>query len=278
MDKCGVIPYVVLFIAIVSIHYFWHECILVGIFAVKILLFSLKREKRGRYPIVMVVTIAASLAVYGILKRGTVSLGESRSACSNVSNVSFTMFGLILSRNGTAIDDNRSSDPACEVHWGLSELDHALLSRIAYFQSETDDKELEHMQKALAFAFPKDQYNVELNQNLLKETKSRNDDKESFNKYYQIDFSDRKHTVIAVQGTDTTAFGDVLTDMRLFGASILFDHCLRCFIPFTNYLSADSRSYLQGLMMSVQDYYAETRIWQVGPLVVIVGAEADRGV
>ena len=134
------------------------------------------------------------------------------------------------------------------------------------------------MNQAMHFSFPEGKYSVTVNDTLLGEKKKCTDTMNDFNKYYQFDFLDRKHTVIAIQGTDTGAIGDLITDMRLFGASILFDHCLRCFIPFTNYLSADSRSYLQGLMMSVQDYYAETRIWQVGPLVVIVGAEADREV
>ena len=83
---------------------------------------------------------------------------------------------------------------------------------------------------------------------------------------YQIDFSDRKHTVIAVQGTDTTAVGDVFTDFRLFSASFAFDFIIKQYIPFATYMKPDSRGYLQRLLITAQDYYSKTSFSQVGLL------------
>ena len=100
----------------------------------------------------------------------------------------------------------------------------------------------------------------------MAENREHNGDDADFNKYYQIDFLKRKHTVIAVQGTDTTAVGDMFTDFRLFSASIMFDFVIKQYIPFANYMKPDSRSYLQRLFISLQDYYSKTSFSQVGLL------------
>ena len=109
------------------------------------------------------------------------------------------------------------------------------------------------MKEALNFTFPEDLgYRVTLDETLLVANK------ESVGKYYQFDFWNRNHTVIAIQGTDTGAFMDLFVDLRILAATISFVG-IKQFYPSLNWVSSRSRSFLQGLMLWVIDIISHAR-------------------
>ena len=178
------------------------------------------------------------------------------------SGLSFSMFGVSLHRNDSNHRHNiiqRNKDHsyrACSMRWEqLTALDHAILSRMAYFQAELDEDskhELTGMKQALAFAFPKTQYNVTLDEDWKTHPMRVHDvDSDNFDKYYKFDFHNLNHTVIAVQGTDVTDYVDILADGRLWIISAVIDIFERL-IPPLNFIVGRHRANAQWLIDALQ--------------------------
>ena len=183
------------------------------------------------------VMIRVFLAFVLVLSCKYGSFGEvGKMGNANIANDSMTVFGnLILARDDKThphVDIQRDIShtyASCSMNWyNLSVLDHAILAQLAYFNAENDNTELEGMKEALAFAFPEDLgYNVTLDVDFAPDTENavRKEaiDTDIFNKYYKIDFNNRKHTVISIQGTDFDDKIDVFADVRLWLVSALLD-------------------------------------------------------
>ena len=145
---------------------------------------------------------------------------------------------------------------ACKMRWSnVTALDHAIFARMAYFQAERDRSDLQDMQDALAFAFPKPQYNVELVVDWETHPQRINDTKRGlFTKYYRFDFHNLKHSVIAVQGTDISDYRDILADARLWVISAVID-IAEWFIPPLNLLLPRQRAALQFGIDKLQAFF-----------------------
>ena len=123
---------------------------------------------------------------------------------------------------------------------------------MAYFQPQGNEHQLAGMKQALEFAFPKHLgYDVTLDEDWNSHP-TRKDQEEVFSKFYKIDFHNRKHTVIAVQGTDPSDIADVLADIRLWLVPGVLD-IAQMIIPPLNFLTPDHRSTLQWVMNEVQE-------------------------
>ena len=158
--------------------------------------------------------------------------------------------------------DDTHTYSACQMRWGdLSALDHAILASVAYYQPEILRQDLESLKTALEFIFPKTLgspetrgYNVTLVEDWATNEQRKNHTRAGkFNKYYRLDFNDRKHTVIAVQGTDATDPMDVFTDLRLWFVSALMDFATWIIFPF-NFLLPHQRGDIQWLIDSIHEH------------------------
>lgn len=171
----------------------------------------------------------------------------------------FRLFDLNLARDNIDHEyvklqrDSKHYYLGCSLKWqGLSALDHAVLSQMAYFQAESDAEDLEGFKQALKFAFPESLgYNVTVDEDWRSPQRKQDIHNGLFSKYYKIDFHHLKHTVIAVQGTDPGDLADVLTDLRLWLVSLMMDFLERV-IPSLNLLLPRQRADLQGLIDSIQ--------------------------
>ena len=151
--------------------------------------------------------------------------------------------------------DETHTYSACEMRWGnLSALDHAILAKMAYYQPELLQEDLEAARASLDFTFPESLYKVSLAED-WESNKQRKQNREDgkFNKYYRFDFEDRKHTVIAVQGTDAKDLADVFADLRLWLVSGCID-VAQWIIPPVNTLLPHHRGQLQWMMSWLQEH------------------------
>ena len=119
---------------------------------------------------------------------------------------SISMFNMSLARGNHSHDQikhqksHRHSYSGCTARWGgeLTALDHAILSRMAYFQpkcahpckdTKANEKELEGMKDALAFLFPEQFYGkVSLTEDWEQHSLRKSDIEQGrFYKYYRFD-------------------------------------------------------------------------------------------
>merc|ERR1712032_432850 len=198
---------------------------------------------------------------------------------------------------------------ACTTRWGddLTAVDHAILARMAYFQPISSveqlhnqclaehgedsrqcgrndpaeiladqalhKKELDDMQDALKFIFPEEQYGkvqvtVDWDEHSLRSVDLATG---RFSKYYRFDFPKQKHTVIAVQGTDTEDLRDVIVDLRLWFVSALADTSEKL-IFLVNFLPKRNRARLQWVIDVLQTTFTidESRLDFYAPVVQYV--------
>ena len=164
-------------------------------------------------------------------------------------------------RNKIQFEDTHTCS-ACQMRWGdLSALDHAILAKVAYYQPEllgqnlTAKADLEALKRVLNFTFPTTLgYDVSLVED-WETNEQRKEDAQGgkFSKYYRFDFKGRKHTVVAVQGTNTTDPRDLFTDLRLWFVSALMD-IAEWIIMLFNFLLPHQRGDLQWLIDWVHEH------------------------
>jgi len=220
---------------------------------------------------IFLVSVALLLGIYHVQALDIIGSQAGSKFQYNEKDNSFNLQGLILHRDR---DDNvhnasqytRDSDiqrdeshsySACSMRWrNLTSVDYALLASIAYYHpnpsspKEQYQHELDGMKAALDFSFPKNLYNVELVEDWNSSPRNKQENG-TFKKFFKFDFHDRKHTVIAVQGTAN--IHDVLADLRLGAVSAMIDFAEFILAPL-NFVVDRNRVFIQMIMDKLQSY------------------------